>query len=70
MIGTPLWQVLPRDFFNRLRSQKGAGFEAFIRGHLIPIEGEMDKPGLGFSAEILATLKDEVRVCRKATATS
>lgn len=64
----PLWQVLPRDFFNLLRSQKGAGFEAFIREHLIPIEGEMDQPALGFSPELLAKLKDEVRLCHQSIA--
>ena len=55
-------QVLPRDFFNLLRSQKGDGFEEFIRQHLIPIEGDMDKPLLGFAPEVLAQLHDEVCV--------
>lgn len=53
-------QVLPRDFFNRLREEKGDSFEEFIREHLIPIEGEMDKPHLGFSDAMLAKLQDEV----------
>ena len=53
-------QVLPRDFFNRLRKEKGDGFEDFIREHLIPIEGEMDKPQLGFSDAMLTKLQDEV----------
>ncbi len=55
-------QVLPRDFFNLLRSQKGVGFEDFIRQRLIPIEGDMDKPLLGFSPELVAKLQDEVRI--------
>ena len=55
-------QVLPRDFFNLLRTQKGDGFEAFIREHLIPIEGELDKPELGIVPDVLAKLKAEVRI--------
>ena len=54
--------MLPRDFFNLLRSQKGAAFEDFIRQRLIPIEGDVDKPLLGFSPELLSKLQDEVRI--------
>ena len=54
--------MLPRDFFNLLRSQKGAGFEDFIRQRLIPIEGDVDKPLLGFSPELVSKLQDEVRI--------
>ena len=57
-------QVLPRDFFNLLRSQKGAGFEDFIRQRLIPIEGDVDKPLLGFSPELVSKLQDEVCIDR------
>ena len=52
--------MLPRDFFNLLRRQKGDGFEAFIREHLVPVEGDIDKPLLDFPPELVAQLQDEV----------
>ena len=55
-------QVLPRDFFNVLRTQKGAGFEAFIREHVIPFEADMDKPLLGIAPDMLTQLHEQVRL--------
>lgn len=56
-----LSQVLPRDFFNLLREQKGSGFEEFIREHMIPFEADMDKPLLGIAPDMLAELHDKAR---------
>jgi hypothetical protein len=53
--------VLPRAFFDALRKQHGRGFEEFIRAHLIPLRGDLDKPLLGFSPDVTAQLQDEVR---------
>ncbi len=53
--------MLPRDFFNLLREQKGDGFEAFIREHMIPFEADMDKPMLGIAPEMLEELYEQVQ---------
>ena len=53
-------QVLPRDFFNLLREQKGDSFEDFIREHMIPFEADMDKPMLGIAPDMLAELHNKV----------
>ena len=53
-------QVLPRDFFNLLRELKGAGFEGFIREHMIPFEADMDKPMLGIAPDMLDELYEQV----------
>ena len=53
--------MLPRDFFNLLRKQKGAEFEAFIREHVIPFEADMDKPLLGLAPDMLTELHEQVR---------
>jgi len=54
--------VLPRDFFNLLRDQKGDGFEAFIREHMIPFEADMDKPMLGIAPDMLEELFEQVHL--------
>ena len=53
--------MLPRAFFDALRKQHGINFEEFIRAHLIPLRGDLDKPLLGFSPDVTAQLQDEVR---------
>ena len=54
--------MLPRDFFNLLREQKGDGFEAFIREHMIPFEADMDKPMLGIAPDMLEELYEQVHL--------
>ncbi len=54
--------MLPRDFFNLLRDQKGDGFEAFIREHMIPFEADMDKPMLGIAPDMLEELFEQVHL--------
>ncbi len=53
-------EVAPSEAFQPLKDQYGEGYHAFLREHIVPIDGDVGRPNCGFSPELIATLKDNV----------
>lgn len=53
-----LWnEVMTSEMMDPLRDKFGAGFEELVRSQVVPISGDLAKPGLGVDPEVVAELK-------------
>jgi len=57
-----LSDLLDSPLFDRLRIREGAGYEAFMRGKLRPLDGALGQEDLGLSPDDLRLLREEAAI--------
>lgn len=55
-------EVLGSDVFDRLRRERGEQFEAFVRGKVTPLSGDITQDRLGLDPDTYARLTNEIQV--------
>lgn len=55
-------EVLTSEMMDPIRERFGATFDAFVKEQVVPVDGDLNKPNLGFDDETLERLRREVDV--------
>lgn len=62
-------QIVGSRIFDRLRSERGPGFDEFLKSKIITVEGDLTATKLGLAEEEIKRLKEEVEIVIHCAAT-